>query len=230
MINETAVKDLGIKDPLNEKIGKRQIVGITKDFNVHSLRSKIDPVFIRFTNKYISEIIVKISHENQPQTIQFLEEKWKEIAPNQEFRCRYIDDILHGLYGRERRFAKTTIVFTIMAIFIACLGLFGLTLFIIEKRTKELGIRKIHGAGINNIMIMINKEFAILVLIATFLAWPLAWFFMDKWLQSFAYTINLPYELYLFSGIIALMIVLITVSIRSLKAALSNPVDAIRYE
>lgn len=230
MLNETAVRELGIKDPLNEKIINRHIVGIVKDFNVHSLRSKIDPIFIRLTEKYISEVIVKISPENQTQTLQFLEEKWKEIAPNQEFRCDYIEEILHGMYGRERRFAKTTIVFTIMAILIACLGLFGLTLFIIEKRSKEIGIRKIHGASINNIMMMINKEFAILVVIATILAWPVAWYFMDKWLQSFAYAINLPYELYLISGLVAMIIVLLTVSIRSLKAAISNPVDAIRYE
>ena len=230
MLNETAVKELGIKDPLNEKIEDRKIVGIVEDFNVHSLRSKISPILIQLTEKYISEIIVKISPENQTQTLQFLEEKWKEIAPNQEFNCRYIDEILSGMYGRERRFAKTTIVFTIMAIVIACLGLFGLTLFIIQKRSKEIGIRKIHGASINNIMMMINKEFAVLVVIATILAWPVAWYLTDKWLQSFAYTIDFPYELYILSGFVAMIIVLLTVSIRSLKAAISNPVNAIRYE
>ncbi len=110
------------------------------------------------------------------------------------------------------------------------LGLFGLTLFIIEKRSKEIGIRKNHGASINTIMMMINKEFAILVGFATIIAWPIAWYFMDKWLQNFVYTIDFPIELYLGSGFIALVLVLITVSIRSLKVALSNPADVIRYE
>ena len=227
ILNETAVKDLGIKD-----ISKTpyHIVGVVKDFHLHSLKEKINPIAIGIAKNYIDELLVKYDNEHEKEVLEFLESRWELHVPEQTFNYIFIKDSIRNLYYKEYEFIKIITIFTLMAIFIASLGLFGLTLFTIERRSKEIGIRKIHGASINKIMMMINKEFAYLVGIASIIAFPIAWYFMDKWLQNFAYTINTPYELYVLSGLVALLIVLFTVSIRSLKAAYSNPVDTIKYE
>ncbi len=240
VINEQAVADLGFSKP-GEAIGERiiwaghktgTIVGVVKNFHFQPLRVFMQPLVMHISPEGLQTLLVRISPNNIPATLDFLRTKWSEFAPNWPFVYSFLDEDFNKLYGVEERFGKIFGNFTFLAIFIASLGLFGLASFTAERRTKEIGIRKILGASAAKIMVMLSGEFTTLVLLANLIAWPVAYYFMDQWLQGFSFRINLVSHLWAFAaaGFLALFIALLTVSYQAIRASLANPVEALRYE
>jgi putative ABC transport system permease protein len=159
-----------------------------------------------------------------------VENKWKQMVGNEPFSYTFMDEDFNRIYEGEQRVGKIALSFSILAILIACLGLFGLVTYAAEQRTKEIGIRKVLGASVGNIVGMLSKNFVKLVIIAIFIAFPLAWYFMDKWLQDFHYRISIDWKVFLVAGLAAMLIAIITVSVQAVKAALANPVKNLRTE
>ncbi len=235
LVNEAAVKAADWESPIGQTFtpwnGQTgEIVGIMKDFHFHSLHSPIDPLFISLKPQAFFKISIKIKPTNIPVTIDFLKNTMKKFSPNYPFNCSFFDEVFDRAYHTEQRMVNIFSSFAILAILIACLGLFGLTAFAVEQRTKEIGIRKVVGASVPGIAILLSKQFTKWVLIANIMAWPAAYFFMKNWLQDFAYRINLGWHIFVLSAILALVIALITVSYQSIKAAVANPVESLRYE
>ncbi len=234
ILNETAVKEFGFDNPIGMKMSiwghKGEIIGVIKDFHSASMHLSIEPVAFRVYPDWFSMFSIKISSEDIPETIAFLEDTWKKFSPEYPFEYSFLDEEVDRMYRTEQRLGRSFFYFTVIAIFIASLGLFGLISYSAERRTKEIGIRKVLGAQISNITWLLSKEFLFLVCIANIIAWPVAYYFMNKWLQNFAYRINIGLGIFLASGMIALIIALLTVSYQSIKAATANPVDSLRYE
>jgi len=162
--------------------------------------------------------------------MKLVEQKWHELAPNHPFDYFFLDDFYDNLYRNEARLGSIFQIFTILAIFIGCLGLFGLASFTAEQRTKEIGIRKVMGASLAGIIHLMNKDFVKWILISNLIAWPIAWFAMNKWLQHFAYRIQIGFGTLVLAGSIALAIALLTVNFQAVRAATANPIEALRYE
>ncbi len=173
---------------------------------------------------------LRISSNNIPAAISLIKDEWKKFVPNKPFEYFFLDEDLNRLYQSEQKTGEILTSFSILAIFIACLGLFGLATFTAERRTKEIGIRKALGASTPGIIFLLSKEFAKWVLISNIIAWPIAYFFMNKWLQDFAYRINMDFTIFLLAGSAALIIALITISIQAIKAAVASPIVSLRYE
>ena len=234
LLNETAVKDFEFEDPIGKKIkiwgDEGNIIGVIKDFHSASMHLNIEPVAFRLSADRLWMFSLKISSDDIPKTIAFLENTWKKFSPEYPFEYSFLDEQIDRMYRTEQRLGRSFFYFTIIAIFIAYLGLFGLVSFSAERRTKEIGIRKVLGAQISNITWLVSKEFLLLVFIANIIAWPIAYYFIDRWLQNFAYRINIGLGIFLVSGMIALVIALLTVSYQTIKAARANPVDSLRYE
>lgn len=230
IVNESLIKKHNIENPIGRTLNSVKIIGIIKDFHLHSTRYEVEPLMISLNEDYLGYMYLRIKDENLEEVKAFINKKWNEFYPNNTISFRSFATATDRAYKDDSEFARDLSIFAGLAIFLSIMGLYGLSLFTIEKRSKEIAIHKINGASINNIMLMINKEFAYLVIIGFILASPTAWYFMDKWLQNFAYTISFPYEIYLFSPLITFVIVLGTVSIRSLKVAQNNPIDALRTE
>jgi putative ABC transport system permease protein len=238
LLNETAVKALGWDLPLGRELyhwGNKdrptgKVVGIMKDFHMHSLHLGIKPLYIFLNPDYHRYLSIKVKTANLPQTIGFIEEKLKEFSPQYPFAYQFFDDIFDRAYRSERRIGTMFSVFSLMAILIACLGLFGLASFTAQQRTQEIGIRKVLGASASDIAYNLSQEFSKWVVMANVIAWPVAYFMMNRWLQSFAYRIHIGIFTFVFAGVVALMIAILTVSLQTIKAATANPVDALRYE
>jgi putative ABC transport system permease protein len=234
IVNEAAVRQLQLDDPLNTQVEwddkKGKIIGVVKDFQFQSLKDEITPLFIQIwpQNTYI--FALRISPQNIPDTLTFIEHKWKELDPAHPFEYSFLDENFDRLYRSEERLGQIFSAFSILAIFIASLGLFGLSLFMAEQRTKEVGIRKVLGASIGRIFVLLSKEFVFLVLIANVIAWPAAYFLMQKWLQNFSCRITIQTWIFVLSAAIALIIALVTISFQVVKAALADPVKSLRYE
>ena len=242
ILNETAVKLLGLKEPLKETLYRPSfmpgddhkaiayhIVGVVKDFNFSSMHDKVGPLVIQEAEDHGS-IAVRISPKNIPSLIQQVESKWNSMTPGQPFSYTFMDNDFNNIYNAEQRTGKLFITFAVFAIFIACLGLFGLVTYAAEQRTKEIGIRKVLGAKIGSIVAMLSKDFAKLVLIASVIAFPVAWWFMNRWLQSFAFRINISWWVFALAGLITITIAAITISFQAIKAAMANPVKSLRTE
>lgn len=235
IINETAARMIGWKN-IDEGIGKDfkngdakgKLIGIVKDFNFESLHQKIAPIVFRIGGT--NNLSVKIDGANFQQAIADLEKKWKEFLPTRPFEYQIISDRYRRLYEEDQKQSQLFTIFSGMAIFIACLGLFGLATFNTLQRIKEIGIRKVLGASVPNILAMLSREIVTLILVASFIAWPVAWFFMNRWLNSFAYHIDMNVLVYALAAIGAVLLALLTVSIQTLKAALTNPANTLRYE
>lgn len=237
LINESAMRALRWDDPLGQQIPLRPngheyaVVGIVKDFHFGSMHEEIGPIlFVPISDFWVSYVSIKLNAGDLPTILTQLGNTWNAINPNIPFDYFFLDTAFDQLYKAEYRFATIFNVFTITAILIACLGLFGLAAFTAEQRTKEIGVRKVLGATVANIAALISKDFIKLVLLANLIAWPVAWFTMNKWLQNFAYRIDVGWSLFLLAGGLALVIALLTVSIQAIKAALANPVESLRYE
>jgi putative ABC transport system permease protein len=239
ILNEAAIKMIGFKNA-EDAVGKTfeycqrrgKILGVTKDFHHEALHEPIVPLvfFMPPQNTFYNAISIKVDGKNTTAAIAYLKEVWQKFIPKQPFEYRFLDQSFQEAYDREQKLSKIFFTFAGIAIFIACLGLYGLTTYTIEQRTKEIGIRKVLGASVNDILILVNRDFTRLVLIAMGLAFPLAWYMMSQWLQDFAYRINLSVLVFLVSGVIALAIAIITISFQAFKAVSVNPVEVLKNE
>ena len=238
VLNETAVKALDIQDPLEKRLVlvglKRKpmdIIGIINDFHMESLHTKIGPMAVILSGKRPGVLLsVRVRPGDLPKTLGFLEERWREFTNNQPFEYVFFDDQFDMLYKAEIQAGKVITAFACLAVFIACLGLLGLASFTASQRTKEIGIRKVLGATTSGILVLLNKDFVKRVLAANLIAWPLAYYAMNKWLQNFAYRIRLGIWMFLAAAVAALFIAIFTVSYQTVRAARGNPVDSLRYE
>ena len=230
LVNESAVKELGLKSVLGEQTVFGPVTGVVSDFNMYSIHEPIQPMIIGYNPSMVQQIAIRIRTNNLKQTIDFLENKWKETGGTTPFRFELTDSVLENLYQSDIRFSKTTGLMAIIAILIASLGLFGLSLFTSRQRTKEIGIRRVAGSGTWEIMALLNRDFVIQVTIAFVVAVPVAWYAMHRWLESFAYKTEISWWIFLLAGLIAFAITLLTVSWQSWRAATRNPVEALRYE
>ena len=231
LLNESAVRAVGWKDPIGKKVPfGPQVVGVVKDFYFASFHTKIEPLALQFSPGGAGNIAVRIRPGNLPRTLARLKAGFESKTRSQPFDYFFLDDAFNRLYQKEMRAGEIFRIFAFLTIIIACLGLSGLTAFAVERRTKEIGIRKVLGASVPRLMTLLTKEFAALVLIANLLAWPVAYFAMNKWLQNFAYKINLSLVIFLGAAAGALLIALVTISFQTSRAALANPVDTLRYE
>jgi putative ABC transport system permease protein len=240
IINEAAAKFLATKDLLNKKIYTLDdiktkklldyhIIGVIKDFNFSSLRDVVTPLIL-FLGKDNGNISVRINSTDIPNELAQIKNKWKAIAPSQPFDYSFMDEDFNKLYTAEQLTGHIFITFAVLAILIACLGLFGLVTYAAEQRVRELGIRKVLGASVKSIASMLSTDFLKLVIISATIAFPLAWFAMNKWLQGFAYRVNISWWVFVIAGVLAILIALITVSFQSIKAAIANPVKSLRME
>ncbi len=240
IINETAARMLGFSEPLNKMIYQSdnnnnpvpfRIIGVVKDFNAGSLRKKVEPIVFNLREER-GAMAFRISTENIPETIARIKQKYLAVEKmaGQPFLYTFMDEDFNRLYQSEQRTGKIFVSFALLAILIACLGLFGLVTYAAEQRTKEIGIRKVLGATVSNIVAMLSKDFLKLVGIAAVIAFPIAWWAMNKWLQDFAYRIEIKWWVFAAAGLMAIMITLITVSFRAFRAALANPVKSLRAE
>ena len=188
------------------------------------------PLYITNAPRYLDTVSIKISPENTTNTLSLLREKWKEIDPYRPFEYSFLDETFDSQYRPDERLSKIFASFTTFAIFIACLGLFGLASFLSEQRTKEIGIRKILGASVPGIIMLLWRQFGKLILIGNIIAIPLAYYILHKWLQNFHYRISIGVEIFLLSTIMIAAIAVLSISYQSIKAALANPIDSLRYE
>ena len=207
-----------------------EVVGVVKDFHYQSLHHQIEPLIITTVEKWFEYFAIRIRSDDVAGTLGFLKTQWKEIAPNKPFDYFFLDDDYDKLYRTEEQIGTLFGLFSILAIFVASLGLFGLASFTAQLRIKEIGIRKVLGASVSNLVLMLSKEFALLVGLANLIAWPIAYYAMNRWLQDFAYRIDLNIWAFVLSGFLALLIALTTVSYQAYKVARTNPVDALRDE
>ncbi|QQL51326.1 ABC transporter permease [Mucilaginibacter ginkgonis] len=243
LINETAAKFLGFKDPIGKTLYRRvgkdnlvesfNIIGVIKDFNFNSLRENISPVVMRLgsprAENDISDVSVKVSTANLPVLLSQIQVIWSSLTPT-HFEYSFMDEDFNNQYRSEQRIGQIFIIFTSLAILIACLGLFGLAAYAAEQRTKEIGIRKVLGASVSAIVGTLSKDFLKLIIVAIVLASPLAWYAMHKWLQDFAYRINVQWYTPVIAAIASMIIAFITISFQSVKAALMNPIKSLKNE
>ena len=234
MVNEEAAKVMGMESPIGKRLSigdnNFKIIGVVKNYHFRSLQQEIEPLILLYFPQRCRVLFARLKSDNIPQTIGYIENLWKKFAPGLPFNYRFLDEALDRLYRSEQRIGTLFRYFSILAILISCLGLLGLASFMAEQRTKEIGIRKVLGATASNIVALLSKEFFKWVIVANFIAWPIAYFALNKWLQSYAYKINVALWSFILSGALALVIALATVSYQSIKAALANPVDSLRYE
>lgn len=234
MINEAAYKYFDFENLDNKRFnnfGGFDIVGVVNDFHYSSLHKTIGPVCIMFTTKSRStNITVRFAGKSAGPGMDFIKNTWQKILPGYPLKYQFYDEWFDSMYRSEEYFARTISLFALLAVVISCIGILGLAIFSSERRTKEIGIRKINGARISEILVMLNREFIILVTIAYLIAVPIAWYSMHKWLQTFAYKTKLSWWIFVLAGILALIIALLTVSWQSWRAATRNPVEALRYE
>jgi putative ABC transport system permease protein len=246
VVNEAFVKAYGIKDPIGKRFGKytQQIIGVMKDFNHQSLHTTIEPLVlslkfdtiarqssdISFAHSPKPRISVRMKSGNIQNNIVVLRKAWQAVAPSQEFEYAFLDEKLAAAYELEQKSAAVVQIASGLSIFIACMGLFGLATLTVTRRTKEIGIRKVLGADVSKIVFLLSKDFVALVLVASLIACPVAWFSLHKWLEDFAYRIDIPWVAFIGASLTALVIALLTVSFQAVKAAISNPVKSLRTE
>lgn len=237
IINEAASKMLGFTNP-GDAVGhnyeqwgrKGKIIGVVKDFHFQGLQTTVKPLNMRIGKRGLNVFTVKIGVKDVTATIKAIEDKWKVLAPERPFNYVFVDATFNKLYASDNTFGSLFLYFAILAIFISCLGLLGLASYSTIQRTREIGIRKVLGASVGGIVNMLSQEFMILVGISAVIAFPLAWYGMDKWLRDFAYRTNITWWEFGLAGIIALVIALTTVSFQAIKAAVANPVKSLRSE
>ncbi len=239
IVNETAAKIMGMESPIGQRIScwipydpQRSgiIVGVAKDFHFRSLHEKIDPLVLVIAPGWFTDAYIRMKPENVAETLGFIEKTIKGLAPDFPFEYSFLDEDIDNLYKTEQRIGNLVRYGTFLAIFIACLGLFGLASFTAEKRTKEIGIRKVLGASVSGIVLLLTKEFTKWVILANLIAWPVAYFVMRGWLQNFAYHVNIGLWTFMLASALTMATALITVSFQAIKTAAANPSDSLRYE
>ncbi len=237
VLNEAAVKMFGYSSPA-QAVGRRfkqwgregKIIGVMKDFHFHSLQQDIKPLSMRIEPNGCDLVSVNVSATHLPATIAAIENKWKVLIPTRPFSYFFVDEFFDKQYRSEERFGKLFLNFAILAIFISCLGLLGLASYSTIQRTKEIGVRKVMGASVTNIVSLLSRDFLKLVFISFFIAAPAAWWFMHQWLQDFAYRINIKWWVFMVACVLAVLIALVTISFQAIKSAIANPVKSLRTE
>lgn len=238
ILNETAARKLGLDGYNGKKLvtnydvsrRERQVIGTMKDFNFQSLKEPIQPLAVVLGPQPNWEMAIRLSKGNTDEKIALVKSLWKKYAVDAPFEYTFLDKNFEAKHATEKRIGLIFLLFTSLAIFIACLGLFGLATFTAEQRTKEIGIRKVVGASVRDITFMINEDFMRLVGIANLLAWPIAWWIMYSWLEGFAFRISFPWWIFLVAGTTTLLIAFVSVSIQAVRAARGNPVRSLRNE
>ena len=241
LVNESVIKNFGIADPEKARfiqpgeVGSRKyipVLGVVKNFNFESLRNPIGPYILCFQSENFmwGYLTVRLSAKNYSKTINDIEKVWKEFTANTPLQYYFLDADFEKMYIQEKQNARMAVIFSILAIFIAALGLFGLTSFTVEQRTKEIGVRKAMGSSVTGIYVVVSKEIIILVSISALIAWPLIYYIAQKWLENFYYRINLGVFSFFAGLIIAMGIALLTISYRILRAATVNPAQSLKYE
>ncbi len=206
------------------------VIGVVKDFHFRPLHQPIEPAALYIYPKLFQYISVRISPIDVSRSLDFLKTKWQALVPGQTFQYSFLDEDFDRLYRAEMRLSQIFTVVTFLAIFIACLGLFGLAAFEVLQRTKEMGIRKVLGASAAGIVLLLSKEFTKWVLLANIIAWPVAYYAMIRWLQNFAYRIHIEPWILILSAAVAFIVALLTVSYQAVKVSFANPADTLRYE
>jgi putative ABC transport system permease protein len=240
ILNEAAVRLLGGGNPLGRKlyeltdlktkhVEEYHVVGVVKDFNFNSLRQVVTPMGL-FLKEEHGKIALRVHTSDVRRVLAQVELAWQKMVPGQQFSYVFMDDEFNSLYKSEQRMGGVSLSFSLLAIFIACLGLFGLAAYAAEQRTREIGIRKVLGATVGGIVSLLSRDFLQLVLISAVITFPLAWWTMFRWLQDFAYRITIGWEVFALAGLLALGIALVTVSFQAVRAALMNPVKSLRSE
>lgn len=236
MLNETAVKYLGLKNPIGKQIEwmdlgrKMTIIGIMKDFQNQSANQKIAPMFLSLGEQPPQQLSLRIDMAHLPEVMVFLKNTWNRLVPERPFHFNFANAHLENSYRWYTRLGHACGIFALLALLIALLGLFGMTLFTTERRTKEIGVRKILGASSKNIVMLLSKEFIALIVIANAIIWPIAYYALNYWLQDFAYRIELSIWIFVVTGLLTLIIALVTVIFQTIKTARSNPINSLRYE
>ncbi len=239
LINEAAVKAFGWKEP-EESLGKRlrsghggrvnPIIGVTKNFHYRGLQTEVEPLIMEILPRTFRCITLSVNTFSLKETMAFVESQWKVLFPGYPYESFFLDTDFDRQYRADEQVGRIFGLFTFLGLFIACLGLVGLTSFTTETRTKEIGIRKVLGASVGGIVLMLSKQFTKWMLLANIIAWPIAYYFMSRWLKNFAFRTHIDIMTFLLSGILVLAIALLTVSFQSIKAATANPADSLRYE
>ncbi|TAF31758.1 MAG: ABC transporter permease [Cytophagales bacterium] len=234
IINETMAKQLGFKNPIGQQIpldSNKTIVGVVADYHFESLKNKIESMTFFLQNDFgIHYIFVKVAPTNTVETMALLEKTVKEISPKSQFLGSFLDENTNNLYRREERIAKIFMSAATLAILLSCLGLFAISLMMMQQRTKEIGIRKVLGATVGSVVLLLSKDFLKLVFVALVIASPVAWYLMDKWLADFAYRTEISWLVFAAAGALAVCIALLTVGFQAIKAALMNPVQSLKTE
>jgi putative ABC transport system permease protein len=240
LLNESAVEVLGWESPVGKDFthrghlgagGTGKIVGVMKDFHSHSLHQKIEPLYLYLDpGQDHSFLSVTIKGDNIPKTIEFMKDRVEAFSPNYPFEYHFFDELFNDVYRSEQKLGSLLSIFSLLAVFIACLGLLGLVSITTEQRTKEIGIRKVMGATVSNIVLLLSMDFLKWVVVANAIAWPVSYYAMNKWLQDFAYRPEFKIWIFLLSAVLALLIALISIGCQAIKAGFSNPVDTLRYE
>ena len=247
IVNEAMLKLFGWKDAVGKKLPGRieqQIIGVVKDFNYESLHTPVQPLAmvikpdtffrrindINFNAPPQPRISVRLKAGNLTANLAALKQVWKQVAPDQEFEYRFLDETIAAQYRQEKRTSTIVKIASALSIFIACMGLFGLATLTVVRRTREIGIRKVLGASVGSVVRLLSKEFLVLVIIAALIAFPLGWWAMNKWLEDFAYRIHIAWWVFPVAGIVALLIALLTVSFQAIRAAIANPIKSLRTE
>lgn len=236
ILNETAVKRLGWKDPVGKQFtwpltGRRgTVIGVVRDFHLLSLHEEIEPIFICKWQEKWNWLSVKIGRENVSSTMDFMASKWKQFIPNRPFESWFLSENLEGSYLKEIKIFNVLEIFTLLALFVACMGLFGLANFSVEQRIKEIGIRKVLGANLVDIFTLLSKEFLKLIAVAYVLALPLAYYAGEQWLQNFAYRINQSILVFIIGAVSGIIVTLLIVGYQAGKAWAEDPVKMLRQE
>jgi len=237
VINESAAKMLGYRVPA-EAVGRKfdqwgrngTIIGVLKDFHYKSLQQTMAPLVMRYEPWGLGVISIKVAGTNLPATLKAIGDRWNQAIPNRPFEYNFLDEFFDRQYRAEDHFGRLFINFAVLAIFISCLGLLGLSSYSTMQRTKEIGIRKVLGASVSGIVNLLSIDFIKLVVIALAVAVPIAWYGMDKWLKGFAYRTNISWWLFALAGLASILIAFATISIQAIKAAVANPVKSLRTE
>ena len=239
IVNETAVRTMGMEDPLGKRFvvplpfgGDREarIVGVAKDFHFRSLHRKIEPLILVIAPEWFTDLYIRMRPDRLPQTLAFIEKTIRTMAPDFPFDYVFLDDKIDSLYRAEMRIGTLVRFGMILAVIIACLGLYGLASYTAEQRTKEIGIRKVLGASVAEVVLLLSRQFAVWVIMANVIAWPAAYFATKLWQQGFAYRAGNPLWIFAAAGAAVLVLALVTVGTQSVRAATADPVQSIRYE
>jgi putative ABC transport system permease protein len=237
VINEAMARELGEKEviglrlPVHDSAQYMTVIGVVKDFNYESLHNKIEPISFTLEKPFgVHYALIKVAASNLPASMQLIKDTWRQILPNSEFRGSFLDENIDRQYHKEEQLGQTFISGAVIAIVLSCMGLLAMVLLIVTQRVKEIGIRKVLGASVLNIILLISKDFLWLVAIAFLIAAPLAWWGMQKWLEQFAYRIYVEWWVFVLAACLAFAIAFLTISTQAMRAALSNPVKNLRTE